>query len=421
MFTKKKNLMTKAVESKDPGTDLPTVKNEKIKPVTKKTAVKPLRQATTGLMVLIATTAGFAGGYLGSRSQSLDGTAVNSTEARQQIVSSEGELISEITKEAGSSVVSIGVTAQTVGQTYFGLQQYETEGAGTGFIISSDGIIVTNRHVIPRGTTSVTVTLSDGTQLTDVEVIGRTADSDTLDIAFIKIKDAKGKNLTVAKIGDSSLMEVGDRVIAIGNALGQFDNTVTSGILSGYGRDIEASDGSGASASVESLQNLFQTDAAINPGNSGGPLMNLSGEVIGINVAVAEAQNIGFAIPINDVKGLIASVQKNGKLERPYLGVRYVSVTDDVAYFYNLSTKRGAYIAPTENGQPSIIKDSPADKAGLKEKDIIIKINDTAIDEKNSLISILGRFAVGDEVTLTVIRDGKEQTVKVRLDSSPQS
>src|SRR5690606_5622300 len=178
-----------------------------------------------------------------------------------------------------------------------------------------DGVVITNRHVVDSGTTAVSVTLSDGTQLDDVEIIGRTASSDPLDIAFLKINDTKGKKLTVAKIGDSGSMEVGDRVIAIGNALGQCENTVTSGILSGYGRDIDADDG----GNIESLQNLFQTDAAINPGNSGGPLMNLSGEVIGINVAVANAQNIGFAIPINDVKGLIASVSKNGKLERPYL------------------------------------------------------------------------------------------------------
>ena len=386
--------------------------------LTKKQSVKQKAgMAKTALLVLVAGAAGFFGGVLGSRSDAVQ--SVDSTEARQQIVSSEGELISEITKTVGPSVVSISVTSETVGQSFFGPQSFESEGAGTGVIISEDGVVITNRHVIPRGTTSVSITLSDGTKLDDVEVIGRTNDSDTLDIAFLKIKDTKGKKLTVAKIGDSSTMEVGDRVIAIGNALGQFENTVTSGILSGYGRDIEAGDGT--SMNLESLQNLFQTDAAINPGNSGGPLMNLTGEVIGINVAVADAQNIGFAIPINDVKGLIACVQKNGKLERPYLGVRYVSLTDDSAYFYNLQTKRGAYIAPNQDGTVSVISGSPADKAGLKEKDIIIKINDVSIDEKNSLVSVLGRFAVGDIVKLTVIRDGKEMTVDVKLESAPQS
>lgn len=379
------------------------------------------RWASSALLVLVAVAAGFGGGWFGSRSQSLTSGQVTTTEARQKIVSSEGELISEISKEAGPSVVSVSVTSQSVGQSYFGPQQYESEGAGTGVIISDDGIVITNRHVVPEGTTSVSVTLSDGTTLDDVEVIGRTASSDPLDIAFLKIKDAKGKKLSAATIGDSSTMEVGDKVVAIGNALGQFENTVTSGILSGYGRDIEASDGSGTAASTETLQNLFQTDAAINPGNSGGPLMNLSGEVIGINVAVADAQNIGFAIPINDVKGLIASVQKNGKLERPYLGVRYVSLTDDSAYYYNLETKRGAYIAPSQNGQSSIVKGSPAEKAGLQEKDIITKINDVAIDEKNSLVSALGKYSVGDSVKLTVIRDGKEITLDVKLEATPES
>ncbi len=404
----------------EPGeTHLQTKEAEPIKPVVRHGQHnRKAKNATTGLLILVAAAAGFGGGILGSRSQSISGGNFSSTESRQQIVSSEGELISEITKEVGPSVVSISVTAQGVGQSVFGPQQIEQQGAGTGVIISDDGIVITNRHVVPRGTTGVSVTLSDGTILKDIEVIGRTGDSDPLDIAFLKIKDDKGKDLQKASIGDSATIEVGDRVIAIGNALGQFENTVTSGILSGYGRDIEASDGS--SSSTESLQNLFQTDAAINPGNSGGPLMNLSGEVIGINVAVADAQNIGFAIPINDVKGLIASVQKNGKLERPYLGVRYISLTDDTAYFYNLNIKRGAYVAPNQNGQPSIIDESPADKAGLREKDIITKINDVAIDEKNSLISVLGRFGVGDTVKLTVVRDGSEISVNVKLEASKQ-
>lgn len=386
-----------------------------IKPVQKSQEPKRAGAAQTGLLVLVAAAAGFGGGLFGGN---VDGDITNSlnNETRQQIVSSEGELISSIAEQTGPSVVSITVTTTTARQSFFGIQESEQEGAGTGVIISDDGTVITNRHVVPEGANKVSVTLSDGTLLDDVDVIGRTAASDPLDIAFLKINDTKGKDLTVAKIGDSSAVQVGDRVIAIGNALGQFQNTVTSGILSGYGRDVEAND----NGSVESLQNLFQTDAAINPGNSGGPLMNLSGEVIGINVAVADAQNIGFAIPINDVKGLIASVQKNGKLERPYLGVRYVSLTDDAAYFYNLETKRGAYIAPNQDGEASVLTDSPAAKAGLQEKDIIVSINDVAIDEKNSLVSVLGRFSVGDTVEMKIIRDGQEQKISVKLEAAPQ-
>src|SRR5207249_716858 len=156
----------------------------------------------------------------------------------------------------------------------------------------------------------------DGTELKNVSVIGRTSDSDPLDIAFLKINDKKGKTLTPVKLGDSSKIQVGDKVLAIGNALGQFQNTVTQGIISGYGRSVQAGDSSqlGLSNNTETLQNLFQTDAAINEGNSGGPLVNMSGEVIGINTAIAGgAQNVGFSIPINDVQGLIKSVLNKGK------------------------------------------------------------------------------------------------------------
>lgn len=391
-----------------------------LKPVksSKRSNDKQAGWAKTAFLILVAGAAGFGGGYLGSQSDITSGSSFNSTETRQQIVSSEGELISEITKKVGPSVVSISVTTEELSQSFFGPQRYQQKGSGTGVIISDDGIVITNRHVVDNGVADVNVTLSDGTILDDVEIIGKTNASDPLDIAFLKIKDTKGKKLTVASIGDSGKMEVGDRVIAIGNALGQFENTVTSGIISGYGRDLAAVDGT----TTENLQNLFQTDAAINPGNSGGPLMNLNGEVIGINVAVADAQNIGFAIPINDVKGLIASVEKNGKLERPYLGVRYISLTDDVAYYYNLDVKRGAYIAPSERGSgQSIIKNSPADKAGLKEKDIITSINDIAIDDKNSLVSVLGRFSVGDKVKLKIVRDGNDMSIEVRLEAAPEN
>ncbi|HET7629758.1 MAG TPA: trypsin-like peptidase domain-containing protein, partial [Candidatus Saccharimonadales bacterium] len=297
--------------------------------------------------------------------------------------------------------------------SFFGFSQpVEEQSAGTGIIISDDGYVMTNRHVVPQGTTTVSVTLSDGTELNNVEVVGRTSDNDSLDIAFLKIKDKKGKTLVPAKMGDSGKVQVGDKVVAIGNALGQFQNTVTSGIISGFGRSVEAGDETGS----ETLQNLFQTDAAINRGNSGGPLVNLSGEVIGINTAVAggSSENIGFAIPISDTQGLIKSVLEKGKLLRPYLGVRYVSLTDDYAYQFNLDVKRGAYIVPSRNGQPSILPGSPAEKAGLQEKDIITKVDGVNVDENHSLTSLAGRKSVGDEVTLTIIRGDKEMTVKVK-------
>jgi len=377
------------------------------------------KMASFAMLAVLAVGAGFAGGYFGSQNNSLSNA---STEVQKQVISNESTLINSIAKEVGQSVVSVNVSGRTTTQNIFGYgQSQETTGSGSGVILTKDGIVMTNRHVVDSGTTKVTVTLSDGTELTEVEIIGRTSSSDPLDVAFLKIKDTKGKTLVPAKLADSSKVQVGDKVVAIGNALGQFQNTVTSGIISGYGRDIEAGDSSSYyTGNTETLQNLFQTDAAINPGNSGGPLVNVNSEVIGLNVAVADGQNIGFAIPINDIKSLIESVEKTGKLERPYLGVRYVSLTDEYAYYYNLNTKRGAYIAPTQGATPSIVPDSPASKAGLKEKDIIVSVNDVKIDEKNSFVSVIGRFKVGEKVTLKVIRDGKEITVTATLEASPE-
>lgn len=379
--------------------------------------LKEPKRAAIALLLLACLSVGFLGGWLGSRSQNHQTGASLNTEASKQIVTTQSQLINKIAKDVGPSVVSVDVTTQSAQTNLFGFSTpSEQRAAGTGVIISAEGVILTNRHVVPAGTSTVSVTLSDGTKLDNVSVIGRTSDSDPLDVAFLKVNDKKGKTLQAANLGDSSSMQVGDMVVAIGNALGQFQNTVTNGIISGYGRNLEAGDESGGS--TETLQNLFQTDAAINQGNSGGPLVNSDSQVIGINVAIAgDAQNVGFAIPINDVKGLINSVLNKGKLERPYLGVRYVSLTDDIAYQYNLDVKRGAYLAPG-NGT-TIITGSPAEKAGLQEKDIITKVNDTSIDENHSLTSLLGQHQVGDKVTLTVIRDGKTITVPVTLEAAP--
>ena len=387
------------------------------KPVKNINSSKNSMLASQIFLLIVAVSAGFAGGYY---SPSKNGSASNIS-VQKQVISSESDLVRDIVKNVGAAVVSVNVTSQAQTQDVFGFRQnYAQEGAGTGVIINTDGTIITNRHVVPKGTTKVSVVLSDGTELTDVDVIGRTNDTDPLDVAFIKIKDTKGKTLTAAKIGDSSKVQVGDRVVAIGNALGQFQNTVTSGIISGYGRSIQAGDQTGTE--TETLQNLFQTDAAINPGNSGGPLVNVAGEVIGINTAVAggTAQNIGFAIPVSDLQGLITSVLKKGKLERPYLGVRYVAITDDIAYEYNLSVKRGAYIVAANKRESPIVAGSPADKSGLKEKDIITQIDNTKLDEKNSLISVLGQKSVGDVVKLHVLRDGKEQILDATLAAAPQ-
>lgn len=372
-----------------------------------------------GLLLFACLGLGFLGGWLGSVSRAQQTIAgKNNTSSQQRIVLNESQLISEIAKNVSPSVVSIDVTSQSSATDFFGFGRPVTqESAGTGVIISIEGVVITNRHVIPPNASRVSVTLSDGTLLDNVSVISKTTDNDSLDVAFLKINDKKGKELKAVKLGNSSKVQVGDKVVAIGNALGRFQNTVTSGIISGYGRSVMAGDNRGSS---ETLQNLFQTDAAINEGNSGGPLVNISSEVIGINTAVAgNAQGIGFAIPVNDLNGLISSVLTTGKLQRPYLGIRYISLTDDLAYQLNLSVKRGAYVTSSNNSaMPSVLPGSPAEKAGIKEKDIITKINDTEIDENNSLVSILGRFKVGDNVKLQIKRNTKDVTVNVVLQSS---
>lgn len=383
------------------------------------------------LFVLTAVLGGAGGAWLQDRHDD-NGLAGSSLSNQKKIVTSQSQLISQIAKSVGPSVVSVNVSitssssdsSQGDGFGLFGFSQPEQEqAAGTGIIISSSGIIMTNRHVVPSGTTNVSVTLSDGTELKNVSVIGRTNDSDSLDVAFLKISDTKGHKLVPAVIGDSSSVQVGDDVVAIGNALGQFQNTVTSGIISGYGRSVQAGDASGASSSTENLDNLFQTDAAINEGNSGGPLVNLNGQVIGINTAVAsDSQNIGFAIPISDVRGLITQVLKTGKFTRPYIGVRYVPLTADVASEYGLKVQNGAFIAPSDDpNSPSVIADSPADKAGLQERDIITQVDGKTIDQTHSLISLLDQHQSGDKITLTVVRGGDTKHIDLTLGSLPTS
>jgi serine protease Do len=390
----------------------PTIIKEKPKQPKKVANQKSRNSLKTILLVLIAITAGFFGGWLGGAGRVSNG---DNTITRE-IIEGESNLINTIATEVSPSVVSVNVTSTTSTQDFFGFgREIESQSAGTGFIISREGIIVTNRHVVPDTNAEVAVVLSDGTEL-PAEVIGRTNESDPLDVAFLKVTDKKDKDLVPATLGDSEAMEVGDRVVAIGNALGQFQNTVTSGIISGYGRDIEASDGAG----VETLQNLFQTDAAINSGNSGGPLVNSASEVIGINVATASADNISFAIPINDVKGLIETVLSTGKLERPYLGVRYVMLNEDIANQLDIEQTSGAYIPRGTAQNPSVIQGSPAEKAGIQPEDIIVEINGQKLDEETSLVTVLGSKRVGDTVEVKVIRGSEEITLNVTLEAVPE-
>lgn len=373
------------------------------------------KHVSQSFLLIMAAVFGFIGGFAGSEISRVSNEDASQTVTRE-IITGENNLINTIATDVSKSVVSINVTGVTYTQDFFGFSSPRSQrSAGTGFIIDKSGLVLTNRHVVDEGTTEVEVVFDDGTTA-EAEVVGRTSSSDPLDIAFLQIQNASDYELIPVNLGDSDELVIGDMVVAIGNALGEFQNTVTSGIISGFGRDIEAYSGFEA----EPLQNLLQTDAAINTGNSGGPLVNSASEVIGVNVATASAENISFAIPINDVKGLIETVLETGKLERVFLGVRYISLNEGIADELGLDINEGAYIPEGNEFSPSVIAESPAANAGVKEKDIITEIDGEKITEDKSLVSILGQKRVGEEVELKVYRSGEEITLTATLQAAPE-
>lgn len=312
--------------------------------------------------------------------------------------------IAEVASKVTPGVVSIVTEIKSTG--FFG-QSYTANAAGTGMIVSNDGYILTNKHVI-EGASTVQVVLDNGTAYTEVEVVG----TDPLnDIAFLKIKDAK--DLPTVRLGDSKTVSAGEQVIAIGNALGQYQNTITAGVISGTGRSLTAT--SSDYSTSETLTDMIQTDAAINSGNSGGPLVNAAGEVIGINTATStDADGIGFAIPISSVKGMLKNIIENGKPERAYIGIYYITITPDVAKAYDLPVDAGAYLYSASQ-YSAVIAGGPGDKAGLKEKDIIVSINGIKLGQAGSVSSIIGEYMPGDTIQLKVLRDGKEKIINLTL------
>ena len=313
--------------------------------------------------------------------------------------------IEGVANKVSQSVVSI-VSKSQKGTKYFS-SGFGSASAGTGIIVSENGYILTNKHVV-EGSSDISVVTNDGNSYDNVEIIT----TDPLsDIAILKISNAKG--LKAAELGDSKTLNIGQQVIAIGNALGEYDGTVTSGIISGVGRTVNASSDDGVTK--ETLTDMIQTDAAINSGNSGGPLVNAQGQVIGVNTAVAsEAQGIGFAIPISSVKGILKSISEGKTPNRAYLGANYISVNPQVQKAYNLNVSKGALIK-NRNGR-SIVPGSPAQKAGLKDGDIITKIDDVEISKNISLGSLVGEKSAGDKIKVTYLRDGKESTSIVTLE-----
>lgn len=359
-----------------------------------------------------------------------------SATVNQKVTLSEDSAIIDVVKKVSPAVVSIiiskdvsklpGFSINPFGgdpfSQFFGFnfgqpqqqppqQQQQTPniqeiGAGSGFFVTADGLILTNRHVVSDEQASYTVLTNNGKRY-DAKVLARDTTND-LAIIKIEIKDAP-----TVLLGDSSQIQIGERVVAIGNSLGQYQNTVTSGIVSGIGRSVTAGDGTGS----EQLEGAIQTDAAINPGNSGGPLLDIDGKAIGINTAIdRQGQLVGFALPINDVKLALDSFQKQGRIIHPFLGVRYVLITSALATKQKLSRDYGALLVRGQNpADAAVIPGSPADKAGLQENDIILEVNGTRVDESNSLIKLLKAYKVGDTINLKVFHTGSEKFAPVTL------
>lgn len=330
-------------------------------------------------------------------SSGMDGNSANFVEGS----------IADICAMVSDSVVSIVTSGQT--SSLFG-NDYTSTAAGTGMIVSADGYILTNKHVV-NGVNKIAVVLNDGTRFDNVSVVA----TDPLnDVAFLKIDNVN--NLKPVTLGDSKTVSIGQQVITIGNALGLYQNTVTSGIISGTGRSVYAMDNS--TSTTEMLKDMIQTDAAINSGNSGGPLVNAAGEVIGINTATSQvAENVGFAIPISSIKGMLSNLISTGRATRAYLGVYQVEITPEIAQKNNLPVSKGAWIRNSSSSFSAIINGSAASRAGLKDGDIVVAVNGAKVGEAGSLSNLIGEYKPDDTVQLTVIRDGQEGVIDVTLDS----
>lgn len=337
---------------------------------------------------------------------------------------SQEQKVIDVVKDNSPSVVSVVITKEVAvydteyvspfGDNVFLIPQQKqtgTEkqqiGSGTGFVVSEDGLVLTNKHVVSDDTAEYTVVDINGKEY-PAKVLAK---DPVQDLAIIKIEGSGFKPL---KLGSSNDIQIGQSVIAIGNALGEFQNTVSVGVISGLGRTLVAT---GSTIGSETLEDTIQTDAAINKGNSGGPLLNLKGEVIGINTAIASTgQSIGFAISIDKAKRDIEQVKTLGKISYPFVGVRYVTLDEDVAKERNVSVDYGALIIEGSDGSAAVTAGSPAEKAGLKEGDVILEMGGEKVTKDNSLAKIISKYDPFDSVDLKILRDGQEMTVTLILD-----
>lgn len=282
-------------------------------------------------------------------------------------------------------------------------------GGGSGFLISNDGLVLTNKHVIMDPEAQYAIFDQDGGR-SDVTILAR---DPIHDVAILKMN--KSQNMRAAPLGNSNGLRLGQTVIAIGNALGEFQSSVSTGVVSGLSRLITAI--SDVSGHQERLRGLIQTDAAINPGNSGGPLINIKGEVIGINAAVVfGAQNIGFAIPIEKARRDIDDIKHYGRIRRPFIGIRYLLLNPEVQRRLGLPIEYGAFVVREQiPGDHAVIPGSPAARAGIREGDVVLACNGKTISEKNSLEDILENTTPGEKIELAVLRDGRKELVTLEL------
>ncbi len=365
---------------------------------------------------LLSLSSGLAGGALSVKLFQYQNE--NVPVVQKNVYIEQSEMINAIEKIT-PSVVSIRVTkdANLLESFVVGSKDYQISG-GTGFVVTENGLIITNKHVLVDDESAVySVTFSDHSEYY-ADVVSRDPFDD---VAVMQIRtDGEPQKFPVAKLGDSSKLKVGQNVLAVGNALAQYENSVTAGIVSAKGRDILAQDASRDAFS--SLSGLIQTDAAINFGNSGGPLIDLDGKVVGMNTALVESgSNIGFAIPVDDLKPILLSVQKNGEIIRPILGVRFLMLTPLQAKELDPSLTYGALVI--NNGTlsgPAVISGSPAEKAGFEENDLILEVNDVKIDFDNPLNKVIRAFEPGEKITLKIWRKGEIKDLEVTLKSSKE-
>lgn len=284
---------------------------------------------------------------------------------------------------------------------------------GSGFIVSKEGLVITNKHVVSNTKAEYSVVLNSG-ETYEAEVLDRDSAQD-LAVVKIKVKAGETADFSTLLLGDSDSVKLGETVIAIGNTLGEFRNTVTKGIVSGINRTLTAG---GVGVGSELIEGAIQTDAAISSGNSGGPLLNMKGEVVGVNTAVSqEGENIGFALPVDQVRLIVESVQKYGKIVRPFLGVRYLILNEEIAKKNDMDISEGALIIRGDGrDELAVVPGSPADKAGLRENDIILSIDGRPIKEGQSLQALISRYQPGDVVTLEIYRAGNRMDVQVTLE-----